>query len=165
MFLDESGVNTNLVRRYGRAPGKQRVVDSAPLNTPKTTTVLSAMRLDGPFACQTYEGGTTKTRFLDYLREILVPALRPGDLVVMDNLSAHHTKGVDDLLRSAGAIPLYLPPYSPDLNPIEKMWSKMKTILRKLRIRVPSRLPSAVHQALSAVSPSDCNGWFRCAGC
>ena len=76
IFLDESGVNTNLVRRYGRAVGKQRVVDSAPFSTPKTTTVLSAMRLDGQFACRLYEGGTTKDRFLEYLREDLIPSLR-----------------------------------------------------------------------------------------
>ncbi len=79
VFLDESGINTNLVRRYGRSVGKTRVVDSAPLNTPKTTTVLSAMCLDGPFACITYEGGTTKERFLEYLRETLLPVLHEGD--------------------------------------------------------------------------------------
>ena len=165
IFLDESGVNTNLVRRYGRAVGKQRVVDSAPFSTPKTTTVLSAMRLDGQFACRMYEGGTTKDRFLEYLREDLVPSLREGDIVVMDNLRAHHTKGVEELLRSVGAVPLYLPPYSPDLNPIEKMWSKMKSILRKLRVRSAALLPDAVREALAAVSRSDCDGWFRCAGC
>lgn len=164
VFLDESGVNTNLTRRYGRAPGKQRVVDSAPLNTPTTTTVLSAIRLDGQFACRTYEGGTNKDRFLKYLRETLLPALKPGDIVVMVNLSAHHTKGVEDALRSVGATALYLPPYSPDFNPIEKMWSKMKAILRKLRIRVADQLPDAVLRALSSVSSSDSDGWFRCAG-
>lgn len=82
----------------------------------------------------------------------------------MDNLRAHHTKGVEELLRSVGAVPLYLPPYSPDLNPIEKMWSKMKSILRKLRVRSAALLPDAVREALAAVSRSDCDGWFRCAG-
>lgn len=164
MFLDESGINTNLVRRYGRSVGKTRVVDSAPLNTPRTTTVLSAIRLDGPCACITYEGGTTKERFLGYLRETLLPVLREGDCVVMDNLRTHHCKDVEPLIRSAGAIPLYLPPYSPDLNPIEKLWSKMKAILRKRRIRVKDALPSAVHNALNMVSPADCRAWFLCAG-
>ncbi len=84
--------------------------------------------------------------------------------VVMDNLRAHHCKGVEELIRSVGAIPLYLPPYSPDLNPIEKMWSKMKAILRKLRIRIMENLIPAVHQALACVLPSDCDGWFCCAG-
>ncbi len=164
MFLDESGINTNLVRRYGRSIGKKRVVDAAPLNTPRTTTVLSAMRLDGPCACVTYEDGTTKERFLQYLRDTLLPILHKGDIVVMDNLKTHHCKEVEPLIRSVGAVPLYLPPYSPDLNPIEKMWSKMRAILRKQRVRIKSKLPSAVSDALRAVSPLDCSSWFICAG-
>lgn len=164
VFLDESGINTNLVRRYGRSVGKKRVVDAAPLNTPRTTTVLSAMRADGPCACITYEGGTTRERFLKYLRETLLPVLHEGDYVVMDNLRTHHCKDVEPLIRSVGAVPLYLPPYSPDLNPIEKMWSKMKSILRKRRIRIKDELPAAVSVALSTVSSADCLAWLRCAG-
>ncbi|MCM1060469.1 MAG: IS630 family transposase [Eubacterium sp.] len=165
VFLDESGVNINLVRRYGRAVGKTRVVDSAPFSTPKNLTVLSAIHLKGQFACTEYEGGTTKERFLNYIENTLLPEIHEGDYVVMDNLRTHHCKGVEELIRSAGAIPLYLLPYSPDLNPIEKMWSKMKAILRRLKIRVKKNLISAVHSALNAVLPSDCDGWFRCAGC
>jgi len=103
VFPDESGVNTNLVRRYGRTAGKHRVVDSTPFSTPKTTIVLSAMHMDRQFACCTYECGTTKERFLKYSRECLPPALREGDIVV---------KEVENLLCSVGSIPLYLPPYT-----------------------------------------------------
>ncbi len=164
VFLDESGVNTNVVRHYGRSKGKRRVVDHAPFSTPKSTTVLSAIRLNGQFACMTYEGGTTKERFKEYLENMLLPSIHAGEYVVMDNLRTHHCHFVEELIRKKGAIPLYLPPYSPDLNPIEKMWSKMKAILRKLCIRVKDKLIPAVHQALASVSPSDCSGWFRCAG-
>ncbi len=164
VFLDECGVNTNLVRRYGRSVGKTRVIDNAPFSTPVNTTILSAIRLDGQFACTEYDGGTTKERFLGYLENMLLPEIHAGDYVVMDNLRTHHCKGVEDMIRSKGAIPLYLPPYSPDLNPIEKMWSKIKAILRKFRIRVKKDLIPAVHQALACILPSDCQGWFRCAG-
>ncbi len=164
VFLDESGVNTNLVRRYGRSVGKTRVVDSTPFSVPKNTTILSAIRLDGQFACTEYEVGTTKERFLNDLQNTLLPSIHEGDYVVMDNLRTHHCKEVEDMIRAKGATALYLPPYSPDLNPIEKMWAKMKTILRKLRVRVKEQLIPAVHQALACVLPSDCEGWFRCAG-
>ena len=164
IFLDESGINTNLVRRYGRSVGKARVVDHAPFSTPKNMTVLSAIRLDGQFACTTFDGGTTKERFRKYLETVLLPSIHKGDYVVMDNLRTHHCNFVEELIRSAGAAPLYLPPYSSDLNPSEKMWSKMKSILRKWRIRVKEKLIPAVQEALSMVSPSDCLGWFTCAG-
>ena len=129
VFLDESGVNTNLIRRYGRSVGKTRVVDHAPFSTPKSTTILSAIRQDGQFACMTFEGGTTKERFKEYLETVLLPSIHEGDYVIMDNLRTHHCNFVGELIRAKGAIPLYLPPYSPDLNPIEKMWAKMKSIL------------------------------------
>jgi len=122
------------------------------------------MRLDGQFTCCTYESGTTKDRFLEYLRDCLLPALWKSDIVVMDNRSAYHIKDVENLLRSVGDIPLYLSPYSPDLNPIEKMWPEMKAFLRKLCIRSAGLLPVAVREALAVVSSSDCDGWFRCAG-
>jgi len=144
--------------------GKKRVVDHAPFSTPKNTTVLSAIRADGQFACTTYEGGTTKEIFFNYLDTILLPSIHAGDYVVMDNLRTHHSKGVEERIKAKGAIPLYLPPYSPDLNPIEKMWSKMKAILRKLRIRVKKDLIPAIYHALACVLPSDCMGWFSCAG-
>ncbi len=164
VFLDESGVNTNLVRRYGRSVGKIRVVDNALFSTPQNTTVLSAIRQDGQFACTTFDGGTTKERFKEYLETVLLPSIHEGDYVIMDNLRTHHCNFVGELIRAKGATPLYLPPYSPDLNPIEKMWSKMKSILRKWRIRVKDRLILAIHEALDSITPSDCLGWFACSG-
>ena len=153
-----------MLRRYGRSIGQKRVVDHTPLNTPKTTTVISSIRMNGQMAYTTYEGGTTNLRFLDYIKTVLVPTLHAGDYVVMDNLNAHHAKGVGDALRAVNATPLYLPPYSPDMNPIEKMWSKMKAILRSKKVRNPCLLPHAVSEALLWVSPSDCSAWFRCSG-
>ena len=164
VFLDESGVNLNMARRYGRGKGGQRVVDHAPLNTPKSTTILSSIRLDGTMAFTTFQGGTTGDKFLTYLKEVLIPTLRPGDIVVMDNLRTHHIQKVSELLHSAEAEVLYLPAYSPDLNPIEKLWSKVKAILRKLRLRSPDALDAAIRFAFRHVSPDDCSGWFRCAG-
>lgn len=163
VFLDESGVNINMTRRYGRVKGGRRVVDHAPLNTPKSTTILSSVRLNGEAAFTTFSGGTTGSRFLSYLKDILIPTLHPGDIVVMDNLRTHHIQAVGELLHGAGIKLLYLPPYSPDLNPIEKLWSKVKSILRKLRVRTTDDLDAAIPFALSQVSPVDCAGWFRSA--
>ena len=107
--------------RYGRGRGGRRVVDHVPLSKPKSTTILSSIRLNGELAFTTFQGGTTGTRFLSYLKDILIPTLRSGDVVVMDNLRTHHIQAVAELLHDAGAQVLYLPPYSPDLNPIEKL--------------------------------------------
>ena len=140
------------------------MVDHAPFSTPQSTTVLSAIRQGGQFACMTFERGTTKERFKEYLETVLLPSIHEGDYVIMDNLRTHHCNFVGELIRAKGAIPLYLPPYSPDLNPIEKMWAKMKSILRKWRIRIKDKLITAILQALNLVTPSDCLGWFTCAG-
>lgn len=160
VFLDESGVNTNLTRLYGRTLSSQRAVDHTPLNTPQTTTVLSSIRLDGEKAFTTYQGGTSGERFVQYLKETLLPTLKPGDIVVMDNMRSHHVKAVRELLEGKGMKVLYLPPYSPDLNPIEKMWSKMKALLRGWKIQNLEALPDAVRMALASVSPLDCHHWF-----
>lgn len=164
VFLDESGVNIDMTRRYGRALGKTRVHGSTPLNTPPTQTILASVRLNGQITYTMYSGGTTGARFLDYLKNVLIPTLHRGDIVVMDNMRSHHVKGIKEALRAAGAIPLYLPPYSPDLNPIEMMWSKMKAILRKLGCRIAALLPQMVMKALALVSPNDCLGWFAADG-
>lgn len=164
MFLDESGVNIGMTRRYGRAIGKARVRGSAPLNVPTSQTVLASVRLNGQITYTMYPGGTTGERFLDYLKNVLIPTLHKGDIVVMDNMRSHHVKGVEEVLRAAGMIPLYLPPYSPDLNPIEMLWSKMKAILRKLGCNIAALLPQMVAEALALVSPDDCLGWFTADG-
>lgn len=164
VFVDESGINTNMTRRYGRAKGGNRVVDYVPLNTSKTTTVISSMRLDGRVAYTSFQGGTNGERFKEYLRDTLVPTLHEGDIVIMDNLSAHKVQGVAEIIVAAGAEVLYLPPYSPDLSPIEKLWSKMKSLLRAWQVRDVQLLPAAVQKAMAAISASDCLGWFSCSG-
>ena len=164
VFLDESGVNTNLTRRYGRAQGKERVQDSAPLNTPKTTTILSSVRLDGTTVPKFFSGSMNGSMFLDYVQHELAPSLNTGDLVIMDNLRCHKVKGVKEAIQQTGAQLLYLPPYSPDFNPIEMMWSKLKAVLRKVKARTVDSLLQALPKAFQTVSPSDVLGWFRESG-
>ena len=161
VFLDESGVNTDMTRHYGRAVGKERAVDNAPENTPTNTTILSSIRLNGETAYTTYSGGTTGDRFVEYLEKVLIPTLHEGDIVIMDNMRSHHVNKVSEVLQKAKIQLLYLPPYSPDFNPIEKMWSKMKAIMRKMKIRDSTLLPDAVKKAIGYVRISDCKGWFR----
>lgn len=161
VFLDESGVNTNMTRIYGRAPSNQRVADSAPLSTPITTTVLASIRTNGQITYDTYRGGTTATRFKEYLEHILLPVLKTDDVIVMDNMRSHHAKIVCHLLDTKKIKYLYLPPYSPDLNPIEKMWSKCKSILRKLKVRLVEQLPDSIRFAIHSIRPQDCCDWFH----
>ncbi len=160
VFLDESGINTNLTRIYGRSMGGNRCIDKAPINTPKNTTILSSIRLNGQTAYTTYQGGTTKDKFIDYLTNVLAPTLHDGDIVIMDNMRTHHAKEVRKVIDSLKINVIYLPPYSPDFNPIEKMWSKIKSGLRKLKIRDSEDLPNAVEYAFSKVCSLDCVGWF-----
>lgn len=165
VFLDESGVNTDLTRIYGRTVNGSRCVDKTPLNTPKSTTILSSIRLNGKTAYTTYQGGTTNDKFIDYLKNVLAPTLHDGDIVVMDNMKTHHSKAVRSVIDKLHINVVYLPPYSPDFNPIEMMWSKIKSILRKLKVRVPIDLPKAIDFAFSKVSVFDCNGWFSSCCC
>ncbi len=158
VYLDESGVNVDMTRLYGRAKNGARVVDQVPVNTPKNMTVLSSIRLNGEKIHTCYPGGTTKERFLEYLKEHLLPTLQSGDIVVMDNMRSHHAKVVTEFLKEQGVQYVYLPAYSPDMNPIEKMWSKMKALLRKWKVRAIDMLPQAIAQALDAVSLDDCKG-------
>ncbi len=164
VYLDESGVNTDMTRIYGRAIGGARAVDHTPINTPANTTILSSIRLNGETVYTTYIGGTTGEKFVDYLENVLLPTLEKGDVIIMDNMRSHHVKAVKDTIEKAGVILLYLPPYSPDLNPIEKMWSKIKAILRKMKVRVACELNAAVKSAFQEISPGDCMGWFASAG-
>lgn len=160
VFLDESGINIDMTRRYGRSKGKTRVVDSTPLNTPTLTTILSSVRMDGRTTYTYYQGGTTGDKFVDYLRNNLIPDLNPDDIVIMDNLRSHKVKEVKEVFEEKGITFLYLPPYSPDLNPIEQMWSKIKAILRKIKPRTIDALLTAISTAFSQITESDCIGWF-----
>lgn len=160
VFIDESGVNTDMTRRYGRAVGKARVHDHAPLNTPKGTTIVSSVRLDGTTAYENFQGSLTGEKFLNYVQNTLAPTLRKGDVVVMDNLRCHKVKGVKEAVEAVGATIIYLPPYSPDFNPIEMMWSKIKSLLRKWKARTLSELHSLIPDAFSQISTGDISGWF-----
>jgi transposase len=161
VFLDESGVNTDMTRMYARTIGGARAVDKTPINTPSNTTILSSIRLNGETAYTTYSGGTTGEKFVDYLKNTLFPTLEKDTVVIMDNMRSHHIKAVAEVANKAGITILYLPPYSPDFNPIEKMWSKIKSILRKMKVRIYDDLQNAIQCALKKISASDCVGWFK----
>lgn len=160
VFLDESGINTDLTRIYGRSYGGSRCVDKVPVNTPTNTTILSSIRLNGETYYTTYTGGTTKDKFINYIKDVPAPALHNGDIVIMDNMRTHHSKEVRKVIDDLKINVVYLPPYSPDFNPIEKMWPKIKSVLRKLKTRNSEALPDAVKYAFSQVHTLDCIGWF-----
>ena len=164
VFLDESSVNTDMTRRYARSLGGTRAVDSAPICRPKSTTILSSICKDGRTTYTSYPGGTTAERFADYLKNILSPTLDKNALVIMDNMRSHHAKKVQSLLEEAGVNYCYLPPYSPDLNPIEKLWSKLKTFLRREKARTLEALPAAIDRAFRTICHKDCIGWFAASG-
>jgi transposase len=164
VFLDESGAKTNMTRLYGRSFDGQRVTDRAPHGHWCTTTMLSSVRLDGSTAPMVIEGPTDADVFEAYVEQVLAPSLGPGDIVVMDNLSPHKTSAVAEAIEATGAEVWFLPPYSPDLNPIEKMWSKIKAFLRKAKARTYEALVGAIGAALATVTASDAFHWFQSCG-
>lgn len=149
---------------YARAQVGSRAIGRAPRNQGKNLTVVGAIALDGVRAMMAYEGGTTREAFFRFVREILVPSLNVGDVVVMDNLSSHHSDGVRQAIEAVGASVLYLPPYSPELNPIEMAWSKVKTYLRRIGARTIKLLAGAISSVHALLTPSDLAGWFQHAG-
>lgn len=161
IFLDESGVSTQMTRRYARAERGVRVHEATPEGNWKILTILGAMSLQGMIATMTIEAATDTEIFLAYLDHVLCPALRVGDVVVMDNLSSHKVAGVRERIEAAGAELLYLPPYSPDLNPIEKAWAKLKQLLRAAKARTAEALQQAIAELLPAIKPQDAQAWFR----
>jgi transposase len=163
VFLDESGAQTNMARLRGRCDKGQRLHVCQPHGHWKTTTMISAIRIDGPVAPFVVEGAVDAQVFRVYVKQVLVPTLRAGDVVVMDNLQPHKASGIREAIEAAGATLLYLPPYSPDFNPIEPMWSKVKQCLRSIAARTVGALFEAVGVALSGVTPGDCLGFFH--GC
>lgn len=160
VFLDESGVNIGMTRLYGRAPKEQRVVDAIPDVRFARTSILSSVRMDGTIVPCVFDDALNGDLFREYVRVFLVPTLKSGDIVVMDNLSSHKVSGVVEMIQTAGAQVKFLPPYSPDFNPIELMWSKMKAFLRKLKIRSRDLLDEAIISALDSISISDICNWF-----
>lgn len=160
VFLDESGANTAMTRLHGRAPRGERVRAAVPHGHWKTTTLTAAVRLDGVGACLAFDGATNAACFEAYIGECLVPTLKPGDIVIMDNLPCHKSAEVERLVKSAGAEVRYLPAYSPDLNPIEEMFSKLKAFLRRVAARTVDALIQAIGDGLRSVTTSDIIGWF-----
>jgi transposase len=160
VFVDESGANTKMTRGYGRAPVGERLVAHVPHGHYQTSTLIAAVRLHGPCAPWLFEGATDGEMFLAWVRQGLVPTLQSDDWVILDNLATHKVAGVRDAIEATGAQLLYLPPYSPDFNPIENLWSKVKQILRRLAPRTAEELLQAAATAFAAISTTDCQGFF-----
>jgi len=160
VFLDEAGINTGMTRLYGRAPGGERVVEHIPDVRFERTSILSSVRLNGDMVPLAFGGALNGDVFLGYIRKFLAPTLQKDDIVIMDSLSSHKVKGVVDAIEARGAFVLYLPGYSPDLNPIEQMWSKVKAYLRKVKARTTAALYEAIKDALDLISLSDIKGCF-----
>ncbi len=164
VFLDESGSHISMTRPYARAPIGIRAVGRTPRNRGRVLTMIGALARTGFRALMTIEGGTTGAVFLTFVTDYLGPRLKKGDVVVLDNLAAHHATGVREAIEAVGARVVYLPPYSPDLNPIELGWSKVKSVLNRIGARTVVRLNRAVRTAVASVTPSDGAGWFAHAG-
>lgn len=163
-FIDESGVNLALTRLYGRAPRGERAIGSTPINYGQNLTLIGALSSNGLDALLAIEGATDGEVFRAYTQRVLCPTLRPGDIVVMDNLGAHKVSGIREAIEARGARLIYLPPYSPDLSPIERCWSKIKTALRAMGARTRRKLERAIKRALETITPSDALAWFAHSG-
>ena len=164
VFVDECGTHTSLAPVHGYSPRGERVYLETPRNRGKNTTLLASMSIEGMGECLAVEGATTKVIFETYVERVLAPSLRAGQVVVMDNLSAHKGEEVRELIEARGCEVLYLPPYSPDLNPIEEAFSKMKALLRRAAARTREALIEALGAAISAVSSADALGFFEHCG-
>lgn len=164
VFVDETWASTNMARRYGRAPVGERLVCAVPHGHWKTTTFVAALRATGLTAPMVIDGAVTGDLFVAYARQVLAPALRPGDVVVMDNLVCHKRAEVRAAIEAAGATLVFLPPYSPDLNPIELAFGKLKGLLRTAGKRTVDELWAFLGRVLDAFAPAECRNYIRHAG-
>jgi transposase len=164
VFIDETWTSTSMTRRYGRAPRGQRCIASAPHSHWKTTTFVAGLRHQQLTAPLVADGPMDGEMFLAYVRQFLCPTLRPGDIVILDNLSSHKVAGVQDAIATAGETMLYLPPYSPDLNPIEKLFAKLKALLRKAAKRSVEALWTQIGELLNTLSATECANYFTSSG-
>jgi transposase len=164
VFIDETGTSTKMARLRGRAPRGQRLVGKIPHGHWKTTTFVAALRCTALTAPCVIDGPMNGNAFLAYVEQVLVPTLKPGDIVVLDNLSAHKVPGVREAIEVTGSSLLYLPPYSPDFNPIEQLFAKLKALLRKAAERSIDALWSRIALLLSAFTSEECANYFRNAG-
>jgi transposase len=164
VFIDETGLSTKMARLRGRALCGERCRAGVPHGHWKTTTFTGALRLTGLTAPFVYDGPMNSTVFLAYVAQVLVPTLAPGDIVIMDNLPAHKAAGVREAIEHAGATLMFLPPYSPDFNPIENAFSKLKALLRAKAKRTIAALWDAVAKLLDQFTPAECANYFAAAG-
>jgi transposase len=164
VFLDETAATTAMTRLYGWGQRGERLVDVAPWGHWKTSTFVAGLRSDGVIAPCVLDGAMTGELFRAYVEQILVPALTPGDVVVMDNLPVHKVAGVETAIRTAGASLLYLPSYSPDLNPIEQFFAKLKALLRKAAARTKDALWTTIGALLEQFTPDECVNYFKNSG-
>jgi transposase len=164
VFIDETSVNTNMVRLYGRCPCGERLVDHVPFGHWETMTFVSALRHDGMVAPMLIEGPMNGELFLAYVEQCLVPTLKPDDIVVVDNVATHKVAGVAEAIETAGATLRYLPKYSPDLNPIEMPFSKFKAHLRKLAQRTVPGIRRGIRSFLASLTGQQCANYLRHAG-
>jgi transposase len=164
VFLDETGLTTKMTRLYGRSQRGERLVGAVPHGHWHTTTFIAGLRQSGIIAPLVLDGPMTGAAFRAYIEQALAPALQPGDVVVLDNLAAHKMAGVEEAIAAAGASLLYLPPYSPDLNPIEQFFAKLKALLRKAAARTKEALWQTAGQLLDLVAPAECQSDHANAG-
>ena len=164
MFVDETWASTNMARRYGRSPKGERLVSPVPFGHWKTTTFVAALRADGLTAPTVIDGAMTGELFVAYVEQQLAPTLRPGDIVVLDNLAAHKRAAARAAIEAAGAEVRFLPPYSPDLNPIELAFAKLKHLLRSAGRRTIDALWAFLGQSLDAFAPNECRNYLRHCG-
>jgi transposase len=164
IFIDETGASTKMARLRGRALRGERCRAAIPHGHWKTTTFTAGLRLSGLAAPMLLDGPMNGVAFKAYVEQVLVPELSPGDIVVMDNLPAHKITGIHQAIEAAGATLLYLPPYSPDFNPIEMAFSKLKALLRKAAARTETDLWDAIAREIEAFTPTECENYFKAAG-
>jgi transposase len=164
LFIDETGINLSMTRTHARTPMGERAVDAVPKNWGDNVTVTAALTLDGIVAPMMLRGAMTARAFEAYVEQCLGPELGPGDVVVLDKLAAHKTTRVRELVEATGARLIHLPSYSPDFNPIEHAWSKLKALLRKVGARTLRKLQNALRWALLEISSDDAHGWFSHCG-
>ena len=160
VIVDESGTNLNLTPRYARAPCGQRAYGQVPRNTPPNTTLIAALTMSGMGPAMVMSGATDTAAFEVYVTHFLAPSLRPGQIVVMDNLSAHKSRRVQEVIAARGCELWYLPSYSPDLSPIEEAFSKLKALLRRAQARTYEALENAIAMALDQITAADARGYF-----
>jgi transposase len=164
VFIDETGATTKMARLRGRAKRGERCRAAVPHGHWKTTTFVAGLRLDRLSAPMLLDGAMNGTAFLAYVEQVLVPTLKPGDIVIMDNLPSHRVSGVRQAIEAAGATRLFLPPYSPEFNPIEQLFAKLKAWLRKAAARTKEALWQEITQALDIFTPAECANYFRNSG-